>query len=136
MARTQTLRTVESRRAKVAADKKQKEAFQREEMAPDPERPATLSDKQKRQIQSLYERDCDYVARAKRINLERSEMFAAAKSDGFDPAILKRVFVEKRKDPDELATERELSEMYADALAEDAAADSRGVNAPDTEAGR
>ena len=52
----------------------------------------------------------------KALNSDKSEFYRAAKAEGYDPAIIKKVVALRRQDPHKVAEEQALTELYLDAL--------------------
>jgi uncharacterized protein (UPF0335 family) len=50
------------------------------------------------------------------IQTDKAELFKAAKGAGFDPAIIRRVIAERRKNPTERAEQDALFRLYWDAV--------------------
>jgi uncharacterized protein (UPF0335 family) len=66
---------------------------------------------------------CQFVKQIEGINADldilqtdKAELFKAAKQQGLDPAVLKRVISERRKDPQHRAEQDELFQLYWDAV--------------------
>lgn len=64
----------------------------------------------------LVERIENLEADAKQIAEDIKEIYAEAKSAGYDPKYIKQCIKLRAKDPDELAEDDELLEMYRKAL--------------------
>lgn len=63
------------------------------------------------------------VERVERLNAEKAdiaeatkEVFAEAKGNGYDTAVLRKVIALRKRDADDIAEERAVMEMYTDAL--------------------
>lgn len=96
---------------------KNQEAFDREEMGPDVDKPMTLTEKQKKAIVSMFEDDNDLVASMQNLSRKRSEMFALGKTQhGFDPARLKAAFARARMSPEKRLLAEEVEDLYFAAL--------------------
>ncbi len=64
---------------------------------------------------SFIERLENLHAQHNDINHDMSEIYAEAKSQGYDPKFIKKMIKLRAKDPDQLAEEQALMEMYCKA---------------------
>lgn len=68
------------------------------------------------QVRSILERVEVLEAEKKECADAIKEVWAEAKGSGFDVPALKKVLAARKKDPDDVANERAMIEMYADLL--------------------
>jgi uncharacterized protein (UPF0335 family) len=68
------------------------------------------------QLRSIVER-YEALEEEKKTTLEhQKQVLAEAKSNGYDTAVLRRIIAERKKDPDQLAEEEAILEIYRQAL--------------------
>lgn len=67
-------------------------------------------------LQRYVERIENLEEDAKQIAEDIKEVYAQAKAEGYDPKYIKQCIKLRAKDPDELAEEDELLQMYREAL--------------------
>ena len=68
------------------------------------------------QVRSILERVEALEAEKKELADAIKDVWAEAKGSGFDVPALKKVLAARKKDPDDVANERAMIEMYADLL--------------------
>lgn len=68
------------------------------------------------QLLSIVERIERLLNEADSINEGVKEVYAEAKSAGYDPKYIKKCIALRKKDPDEIDEEDEMMKMYRDAL--------------------
>lgn len=68
------------------------------------------------QLRSIVERYESLEEEKKAIAEAQKEVLAEAKGNGYDTAVLRRIIAERKKDPDQLAEEEAILEIYRQAL--------------------
>lgn len=68
------------------------------------------------QLRSIVERYEALEDDKKTILEHQKEVLAEAKGNGYDTAVLRRIIAERKKDPDQLAEEEAILEIYRQAL--------------------
>lgn len=68
------------------------------------------------QLKSIVERYEALEDDKKTILEHQKEVLAEAKGNGYDTAVLRRIIAERKKDPDQLAEEEAILEIYRQAL--------------------
>lgn len=68
------------------------------------------------ELRQFVEREERLAAERKDLSEQSKELFAEAKSRGYQPAILRKVIALRKRDADDIAEERAVMELYADAL--------------------
>jgi len=68
------------------------------------------------EIKAFIERFERLEAEKKEIAEQQKEVLAEAKSRGYDTKILRKIIADRKRDPEELAEEAAVYDMYMDAL--------------------
>ena len=68
------------------------------------------------QLRSIVERYESLEEEKKAIAEAQKEVLAEAKGNGYDTAVLRRIIADRKKDPDQLAEEEAILEIYRQAL--------------------
>lgn len=68
------------------------------------------------QLRAIVERYENLEAEKKTISEHQKEVLAEAKGNGYDTAVLKRIIAERKKDPDQVAEEELILDLYRQAL--------------------
>lgn len=68
------------------------------------------------QLRSIVERYESLDEEKKAVAEAQKEVLAEAKGNGYDTAVLRRIIAERKKDPDQLAEEEAILEIYRQAL--------------------
>ena len=68
------------------------------------------------QLRAIIERYESLEAEKKAVMDHQKEVLAEAKGNGYDTAVLKRIIAERRKDPDQVAEEELILDLYRQAL--------------------
>lgn len=68
------------------------------------------------QLRSIVERYESLEEEKKAVAEAQKEVLAEAKGNGYDTAVLRRIIAERKKDPDQLAEEEAILEIYRQAL--------------------
>jgi uncharacterized protein (UPF0335 family) len=68
------------------------------------------------QLRAIVERYESLEEEKKAVAEHQKEVLAEAKGNGYDTAVLKRIIAERKKDPDQLAEEEMILDIYRQAL--------------------
>lgn len=68
------------------------------------------------ELRQFVEREERLAQERKDLSEQSKELFAEAKSRGYEPKILRKVIALRKRDADDIAEERAVMEMYTDAL--------------------
>lgn len=68
------------------------------------------------QLRSIVERYESLDEEKKAVAEAQKEVLAEAKGNGYDTAVLRRIIADRKKDPDQLAEEEAILEIYRQAL--------------------
>lgn len=68
------------------------------------------------QLRAIVERYESLETEKKTISEHQKEVLAEAKGNGYDTAVLKRIIAERKKDPDQVAEEELILDLYRQAL--------------------
>ena len=68
------------------------------------------------QLRSIVERYESLEEEKKAVAETQKEVLAEAKGNGYDTAVLRRIIADRKKDPDQLAEEEAILEIYRAAL--------------------
>lgn len=68
------------------------------------------------QLRSIVERYESLEEEKKAVAEAQKEVLAEAKGNGYDTAVLRRIIADRKKDPDQLAEEEAILEIYRQAL--------------------
>lgn len=70
----------------------------------------------KEELRSFVERVERIEADEKALKEDKKEVFAEAKGRGYDTKVLRSIISERRRDPDDIAEEESIRELYREAL--------------------
>jgi uncharacterized protein (UPF0335 family) len=68
------------------------------------------------QLRAIVERYESLEEEKKAVAEHQKEVLAEAKGNGYDTAVLKRIIAERKKDPDQVAEEELILDLYRQAL--------------------